>query len=145
MLQAVGPKETKACPFFRKFFFVTWLCPAHTWTRFFLVINTTWFFYVCVYAHQLIRNHSGCKELYTITLDVIITGTVIQFCILSRNCIPIYVSTMLRSFRLLFTKTRATLSGNSFRAFYGTEVKPRFSQNLGYLVTLFIYFIYLFI
>lgn len=54
-------------------------------------------------------------------------------------------STMLRSFRLLFTKTRATLSGNSFRAFYGTEVKPRFSQNLGHLVTLIIYFIYLFI
>jgi len=60
-------------------------------------------------------------------------------------CKPIYVSTMLRSFRLLFTKTRATLSGNSFRASYGTGVKPRFSQNLGHLVTLFIYFIYLLI
>ena len=51
---------------------------------------------------------------------------------------------MLRSFRLLFTKTRATLSGNSFRASYCTGVKPRFSQNLGHLVTLFILFIYLF-
>ena len=77
MLQAVGPKETKACPFFRKFFFCNLIMSGAYMNEIFPGHKYHLVFYVCVYAHQLIRNHSGCKELYTFIFDVIITGTVI--------------------------------------------------------------------
>ena len=67
MLQAVGPKETNACPFFRKFFFCNLIMSGAYMNEIFPRHKYHLVFYVCVYAHQLIRNHSGRKELDTIS------------------------------------------------------------------------------